>query len=88
MPRPEGPTVLTLRIPRKLDRRIEREAQRRRSTKSAVMREALQSAFGERPSSEDLAREAHRQSLLVSSRDSEGGALGFIERSLDDEGWL
>jgi hypothetical protein len=87
MPKPDGSTVLTLRVPRDLDRRIEREVRRRRSTKSALLREALQSAFGEGPPPEDPAREARRQSLLVSGRDSEREALEFIEQTADDEGW-
>jgi predicted transcriptional regulator len=80
MAKSEDSTVLTLRISRRLDRRIEREARRRRSTKSAVLREALQGAFGESPPL-DLAREARRQSLLVSGRDSEREVLEFIEQS-------
>ena len=87
MPKPDDSSVLTLRVPRNLDRRIQREARRRRSTKSAVLREALQSAFGEGPPPEDPVREARRQSLLVSGRESEKEVLEFIEHSADDEGW-
>ncbi len=86
MAKPERSTVLTLRVPPDLDRRIEREARRKRSTKSAVLREALQSAFGEGEPAEDPAREARRQSLLVSGRESEREALEFIEQSADDQG--
>ena len=46
MPATGRSTVLTLRVPADLDRRIEREARRKRRTKSAVLREALQQAFG------------------------------------------
>ena len=79
--------VLTLRVPPDLDRRIEREARRRRRTKSAVLREALQSAFGAAPPPDDPAREARRQSLLVSGRESEREAIEFIEYVADDQGW-
>jgi len=87
MPRSGRSSVLTLRVPPDLDRRIEREARRRRRTKSAVLREALQSAFGEGPPPNDPAREARRQSLLVSGRRSEREALDFIDHAADDEGW-
>ena len=87
MPRTEGSTVLTLRVPASLDRLIERAARRVRRTKSAVMREALQNAFGSESPPEDPAREARRQSLLVSGRPSEQGALDFIGRVADEEGW-
>lgn len=70
-----------------LDRRIEREARRRRRTKSALVREALQGTFGEAGPVEDPAREARRQSLLVSGRASEREALEFVEASADDRGW-
>ncbi len=79
--------VLTLRVPPELDRRIERAAGRRRRTKSAVLREALEGAFGGVGPPEDPAREARRQSLLVSGRASEREVLEFIERSADDQGW-
>jgi hypothetical protein len=79
--------VLTLRVPPDLDRRIERAARRSRRTKSAVLREALQGAFGGVGLPDDPAREARRQSLLVSGRASEQEALEFIERSADDQGW-
>jgi predicted transcriptional regulator len=79
--------VLTLRVPLDLDRRIGREARKRRRTKSALLREALQSAFGEGPPPDDPAREARRQSLLVSGRASEREALEFIEHTADDQGW-
>jgi hypothetical protein len=87
MPKRERSTVLTLRVPRDLDRRIERQARRRRSTKSAVLREVLQSAFGEGEPADDPAREARRQSLLVSGRRSEREALDFNESVSDQKGW-
>ncbi len=87
MPASKTSTVLTLRVPADLDRRIAREARRRRSTKSAVLRDALQGAFGGSPLPEDPAREARRQSLLVSGRSSEGETLAFVEHAADDQGW-
>jgi len=79
--------VLTLRVPSDLDRRIEREARRKGRTKSAVLREALQSAFGAGPTTDDPAREARRQSLLVSGRASDRETLDFIEHAADQKGW-
>jgi hypothetical protein len=79
--------VLTLRVSEDLDRRIEREARRKRRTKSAVLREVLQNAFGAGPAADDPVREARRQSLLVSGRASERDALRFIERAADTRGW-
>ena len=78
--------VLTLRVPPVLDRCIERAARRKRQTKSAVLRQALQSAFGG-GTPDDPAREARRQSLLVSGRESEREALEFIQQTADDRGW-
>jgi predicted transcriptional regulator len=74
-------------VPPDLNRRIERAARRTRRTKSAVLRDALQSAFGEGPPPEDPAREARRQSLLVSGRASEREALDFIDQVADEQGW-
>jgi hypothetical protein len=87
MPKKEPSRVLTLRVSVSLDRLIERAARRVRRTKSAVMREALQNTFGAESPPEDPAREARRQSLLVSSRDSEREALDFIDHVADGEGW-
>ena len=86
MPRTKS-AVVTIRVPVELDRRIAREARRRRRPKSALVRDALLSAFGETPPADDPAREARRQSLLVSGRDSEREALEFIEAAADHQGW-
>ena len=86
MPTSGGSTVLTLRVPPDLDRKIAAEARRRRRTKSDVLREVLQGAFqGRAP--EDPAQEARRQSLLVSGRASEREAIRFVERMADTRGW-
>lgn len=87
MSRPQPSAVLTLRVPAELERRIEREARRKRRTKSAVLREVLQQAFSAGAPLVDPTREARRQSLLVSGRASEQEALEFIERTADDESW-
>ena len=80
-------TVLTLRVPADLDRRIAQAARRNKRTKSAVLREALNRAFGGAPLPDDPAREARRQSLLVSRRKSERDALDFVEHGADTRGW-
>lgn len=82
MAKARGSTVLTLRVPQEVDRRIEARARRCRKTKSEVLRDAF---GGERPV--DPAREARRQSLLVSRRDSERDAMEFLESAADDRGW-
>jgi len=87
MPTSERSTVLTLRVPPDLDRRIAHHARRHKRTKSAVLREALQNAFGDGKPPDDPAREARRQSLLVSGRASERDALAFVEHAADHRGW-
>ena len=87
MAQPRGSVVLTLRVPPVLDRRIERAARQKRQTKSAVLREALQNAFGGDAPVDDPATEARRQSLLVSGRASERDVLDFIEQVGEDQGW-
>jgi len=82
-----GSTVLTLRVPLELDRRIEQEARRRRRTKSAILRDVLGVAFAGSRAAEDPAAEARRQSRLVSGRASEREALRFLERAADVRGW-
>lgn len=73
---PSNSTVLTLRVPAALDRRLAREARRRRQTRSEVARAILEATLG--GSEPDLAGEARRQSLLVRRRRSEREALDFI----------
>ena len=87
MPSAGKSTVLTVRVPVDLDRRISQAARRRRSSKSALLREAIASAFGNFEPSEDPAREARRQSLLVSGRASDREALEFVEHAADSRGW-
>jgi len=87
MSKPERSVVLTLRVPLALDRRVAHEARRRRRSKSAVLRDALQVVFGPGAPADDPAREARRQSLLVSGRASESDTIAFIEGAADEEGW-
>lgn len=87
MARKSSSAVVTLRVPADLERRIEREARRRRRTRSVVLREALVNAFGDTPPADDPAREARRQSLLVSGRTSERDTLDLIDASADERGW-
>ena len=87
MPRRRPSTVMTLRVPREVERRIQQEARRRRRTKSAVLRDVIEGAFGGGAAADDPAAEARRQSLLVSGRPSEKEALRFIEGAADVRGW-
>jgi len=87
MARSERSTVLTIRVPNGLDRRIEQTARRRRRTKSALVREALEQTFGAESAGDDPAREARRQSLMVSARASEREAIDFVVQAADDRGW-
>jgi hypothetical protein len=80
-------TVMTLRVPREVERRIQQEARRRKRTKSAVLRELIEGAFAGGAAADDPAAEARRQSLLVSGRPSEKEALRFIEGAADVQGW-
>jgi len=85
--KPERSKVLTVRVTTALDRRIQQEAERKRQTRSAVLRDALQRAFGEGPDHKDQAQEAHRQSLLVSDRASERDSNAFISSRADTRRW-
>jgi hypothetical protein len=88
MPRNRAPSrILTLRVPIALHRSLEREARRRKRTASAWLRELIEEALAGGSGDEDPAREARRQSLLVSGRASEREALRFIERAVDLRGW-
>ena len=58
-----------------------------KKTKSALLRDALLQVFAGGPSPGDPAREARRQSLLVSRRASELEAIDFIEHAADTRGW-
>jgi hypothetical protein len=80
-------TVLTVRMSADLDRSLEREARRRRKSKSELVREILSAELGGDRELLDREAEARRQSLLVSGRRSERDTLEFIEQSADTRGW-
>jgi predicted transcriptional regulator len=78
--------MLTIRIDADLTRSLDREARRRRKTRSEVAREILAAGLGGKEGNL-LAQEARRQSLLVSGRRSESETLDFIEQTADTQGW-
>ena len=81
-----GSTVLTIRVPRALDRKLVREARRLRRTRSEAARALLESALAG-VADEDPAAEARRQSRLASRRASEKDMLQFIAAAADLRGW-
>jgi predicted DNA-binding protein len=83
---PGTSTVLTIRVPPDLDRRLAREARRRRRTRSDLAREILQLAL-DGPPAEDPAVEVRRQSRLASERSSDQEAMEFIAAAADLKGW-
>ena len=78
-------TVLTVRVPSALDRRLAREARRRHTTRSDVARAILEAGLGE--GEPDLDAEARRQSLLANRRRSDRETLRFILDVADLRGW-
>ena len=79
--------VLTIRIGADLERSLTREARRRRTSKSEVVREILTAGLGGEEGLSELAEEARSQSLRVSDRHSERQALEFLEHGADTRGW-
>lgn len=77
--------VLTLRVPAALDRRLTREARRRRKTRSDVARAMLEAGLG--AGDPGIHAEAARQSILVSRRRSERDALRFVVSVADPAAW-
>ena len=80
-------SVLTLRIGADLARSLSREARRRHTTKSELVREILASGLAGEEGTPTLAEEARRQSLLVAERRSEGETLELLEHAADTRGW-
>jgi hypothetical protein len=78
--------VVTIRIPVALERRLTREARRRRRTRSETARALLEKALADRPADDPVA-DARRQSLLASRRRSERQAIEFIAAAADLTGW-
>jgi len=86
MARPKSDsTVLTIRVPVALEKRIGREARRRRQTRSQIARAILEAGLD--TAGPDLAAEARRQSLLVSRRRSERDTGDFLIGVADTTGW-
>jgi predicted transcriptional regulator len=79
-------SVLTIRVPRSLDRRLTAEARRLRRTRSEAARAILEDALTARTTS-DPVEEARRQSLLASGRESDADALDFVSAAADIKGW-
>lgn len=78
-------TVLTIRVPKALDRRLAAEARRQRLTRSEAARAILEEALNK--PDEDPAAAARSQSLLASRQDADKDTLAFIEQLADDRGW-
>jgi hypothetical protein len=76
-------SVLTIRVPREIDRRLAREARRSRRTRSDVARAILTNALGDRPN-DDPRSEARRQSLVASAEDD---GADFAVAVADLSGW-
>jgi hypothetical protein len=86
MARPKSDsTVLTVRVPVALEKRLAREARRRQQTRSEIARTILEAGLG--PGGSDLPVEARRQSLLASRRRSDRDALRFMTAIADTAGW-
>lgn len=72
-------SVLTVRIDTDLTDSLAREARRRHTTKSELVRELLFDGLSNGKKRNDLEEEARRQSLLVSDRRSEREALELVD---------
>jgi hypothetical protein len=81
-----GSAVLTIRVPPALSRRLDREARRRRVTRSEAARAILERAL-EGSAVPDLSAEARHQSELAARTASEAEALEFIAAAADVKGW-
>jgi hypothetical protein len=77
--------VLTIRVPRTLDRRLAAEARRKRLTRSEAARAILVEALI--APDEDPVAAARRQSILASRQGADKDTLAFLEHLADDRGW-
>lgn len=77
--------VLTIRVPRALDRRLTAVARRRRQTRSEAARAILEAALSN--DTPDPAVEARRQSMLASRQDADRDTVAFLDAVADDRGW-
>jgi predicted transcriptional regulator len=76
-------SVLTIRVPKEIDRRLAREARRRRRSRSDVARTILADALAAHPE-DDPRAEARRQSLAASASDEDAD---FATAVADLGGW-
>ncbi|MEO6223071.1 MAG: hypothetical protein ABIP90_07455 [Vicinamibacterales bacterium] len=77
--------ILTIRVPRALDRRLTAVARRGRQTRSEAARAILEAALSN--DAHDPAVEARRQSMLASRQDADRDTLAFLDAVADDRGW-
>ena len=82
-----GSTILTIRVPAALERKLAREARKRRRTRSETARVLLESALADAEPWQDPVAEARRQSRLASERSSDKEVLAFIADAADLRGW-
>lgn len=85
--RGQSSTVLTIRVSPALSRRLDREARRRRQTRSETARAILEGVLHQQTAPDDPDAEARRQSILASSRPEEQDALDFVMSVADFRGW-
>jgi metal-responsive CopG/Arc/MetJ family transcriptional regulator len=80
-------SLLTLRIDGRMANSLSREARRRSTTRSEVVRSILASALQKENAVDPIAEEARRQSLLVQTLRSEKEALDFTAAAADVWDW-
>ena len=80
-------SLLTLRIDGRMANSLSREARRRSTTRSEVVRSILASALQEKNALDPIAEEARRQSLLVQRLRSEKETLDFTAAAADLWDW-
>jgi predicted DNA-binding protein len=79
-------TVLTVRVPVEVERRLTQVARAKRRTRSDMARVILEQALVGAPVV-DPAAEARRQSTLASARRSDRETLAFTTAVADRRGW-
>jgi hypothetical protein len=80
-------SLLTLRIDSRMANSLSREARRRRTTRSEVVRSILEGALQNENVVASIAAEARRQSLLVRTLRSEKETLDFVAAVADAWDW-
>ena len=87
MSKPTTPSaVLTLRVPRDVERRLAREARRQRRSRSDVARTILVAGLAG-PHAPDPRAEARRQSELATPHGANDDVVRFITEAADLRGW-